>query len=849
MASYTSLPQQKLPASKKDKEWREANIDYYERLSFLTTTGNRTSNFRKLINYDLFNGKFNIKDLEYVYNPFAYTNENLTFPASMQHYDIISPSLMSLIGEEIKRADNFRVVAEDADSISRKERMLTEKIKYLLKEQLMSEIDPENVDPNNKPTSLEELIKYEKYNSSDYIEITANKMLAYLKRNLNTKYLFSKGWKDALIAGEEIYWTGISNGEPIARRCNPPDITVVLDGDSDFIDDAIAVVETRLLSPATILDEYGDELKSSEIDELEELVKSISSRGTAIRGPLILPQFSSTDPGYANFNNTTNGEVRLVINGLIRVVRVEWMSMEKVGILKYPDENGQIQEVQVDETFKLTPELKEQGWEVEWFWINEPWEGIKIGDRIYTAIRPKVNQRRKLDNPYYSKLGYSGLIYNATNSVSVSFIDRMKPYQYLYNILMYRLELAFASDMGKIFLMDLAQIPRSEGIDLDQWMYYLKAMKIGFINSHEEGKRGSRQGHISNFNQFQSIDMSLSNTIQQYINSLEYIKNQVSFLTGISAQRLGEIQASEGVGNVNNSLAQSSNITEYYFNAHDEVKRRVYTSLLECAKIAWREGKKVQYVLDDLGIELLNIDGLDMENTELGVFLSNSQKDKEVIDTLKGLFQSALQSDKANLSDIASVIGKDSIQEITKLLEQREKEKLERDQQNQQQQLKVEQDQITIQNKIHEEQLADKQSDRELQQYIADTNNATKIQVAEIGALSFAENKDTDNNGVPDVIEQANLSLKERDLASKSFMEQQKLSHEKDKHSKEIQLKEKEMKQKADIENKKIEAIRVQNQSQEKMQSKKIEADKELANKKLAIEKIKARNKPKPKSK
>ena len=154
----------------------------------------------------------------------------------------------------------------------------------------------------------------------------------------------------------------------------------------------------------------------------------------------------------------------------------------------------------------------------EWFWKNDAWEGVRIGADIYVGIRSKPNQRVRMDNPYYTKLGYTGFIYEATNSKSVSLVDRLKSYQYLYDIISWKLQIVFGSDMGKLMLMDMAQIPRSEGVSLEQWMYYLKENKIAFINSFEESNKGTKQGQHSTFNQFQTIDMSLTNSVQQYIN-------------------------------------------------------------------------------------------------------------------------------------------------------------------------------------------------------------------------------------------------------------------------------------------------------------------------------------------
>lgn len=845
------LPKQKLTITQKNEDWKKDTINFYERLSYGSTASNRNTNYNKKINYDLFNGKFNKADLEYVCNPLGL--EDNEFPATLQHYDVVSPSLNLLIGEETKRPDNCIVFSESPNDINRKQQALKDNIMQALQQKLVGEIDPSTVDPNNPPPTPEQIIKYSKHNVTDLIESQANKILKYLRKFLNTKEIFKRGWKDALITGEEIYWTGVSNNEVQFRRCNPLNVTVVLDGDTEFIDDAIAVIEVRMLAPSTIVDEFGQDLTKAQLDEIEAISKRYTTAFNLInQNPTftIDRQGSVVDTGLSNFAsiNSTAGSFN---SELIRVVRVEWKSFKKLYHLEYTDEDGIPQEQIVDETFKLAifkqafPDAR-----TEEFWVNEAWEGIKIGSNIYVNVQPKPNQRRRMDNPYYSKLGYTGLIYNSTNSKSVSLLDRLKPYQYLYNVISYRLELAFASDQGKIMLMDLAQVPRSEGMDLNKWMYYLKAMKIGFINSHEEGRKGAATGKFSNFNQFQAIDLSLANQIQQYIQTLEYIKQQIAFISGVSPQRLGAISNQELVGNVERSVNQSALITEYLFDAHDDVKRRVYTALVECAKIAFKDGKKTQFVLDDMGIELLNIEELELENSEFGVFMSNSAKDHQIVESLKQLSQAALQADKADLSMLIDGIINDNPRDIVRNLQRGEEDKRARDKQAQDSQNAVAQEQIAAQKEMAAQQLDLKMRELELKQYEVDTNNQTKIQVAEINVYSRQENLDQDADGIPDPIELANLSLQERDLASKSFMEQSKIQHDATKHQKDLDLKDKELKMKADIENKKIEAIRVQNISQEKMQAKDHELKKMEMKNKLEIEKKKlaiARAKPKPK--
>ena len=156
-----ALPVQKLPFSKKDESWKQDTINYYERMSYSSVASNRTTNYNKKINYDLFNGRFNKADLEYVSNPLGLKDND--FPATLQHYDIISPSLNLLIGEETKRSDNFIVVSETPLDINRKQESLKKKIVEMLQQRLMGEIDPSTIDPNNPPPTPEQIIKYEKH--------------------------------------------------------------------------------------------------------------------------------------------------------------------------------------------------------------------------------------------------------------------------------------------------------------------------------------------------------------------------------------------------------------------------------------------------------------------------------------------------------------------------------------------------------------------------------------------------------------------------------------------------------------------------------------------------------------
>lgn len=834
-----NLPQQKLPMSSKDKEWGKSCINYYSNYRYTNGSNLRSDRFKKLINYDLYNGKVNHKDIETICDPLG-VNTSATFAARFQHYDIISEPIRLLIGEETKRPDNHIVISESPDDLNRKTTAVKEKIFQALQQGLAYQIDP-NADPNNPPPPPEEILKHEKYTPSDIIESKANKVLKVLKKRLNTRLLFSQGWKDALIAGEEVYWVGIENAEVAMRRVNPVNLTVILDGDTTFVDDAIAVVEERMLAINTILDEYGDILSKADVEKLENYTRGTFGSFNTAGG--FEPQFDVVNGqnAFAGITPTNAYNGNNSNNYSIRVTRVEWKSMKKIGELTWTDDDGTPQTEIVDEVFNTRvfkeayPDAK-----VEWYWINEAWEGVKIGLDIFTDIKPKPNQRRRLDNPYFCRLGYTGFIYEATNSQSVSLIDRLKPYQYLYDIISYRLEIAFASDQGKKFIMDLAQIPESHGIDIDRWLYYLKEMNIAFINSFEEGKKGSATGQLANkFNQFQAIDLSLSQSIQQYINMLDYIKQQVAFVSGVTPQRLGAINNSELVGNVERSVNQSSLITEYLYEGHAEVKRRAYTAMIEVAKICYKKGLAAQYVLDDMGLEMLTLEENEFENSEFNVFVTNNTKDLELKAKLDQLVQVALQSEKVDLSAIVETMMNDSPRDIVRLLQRKEEEFYKRQSDNnkaqQEHEMKVEQ----MQQQMHAEQVDLDNRKLDQERYIAEEINATKIQVAEIAVYNKQQDLDLNDNGIPDPSEIAANALKQQEISSRSFMEQTKLGYEKSKNDAQLALKDKEMKLKNELENKKLEAIKVQNRNQIELANKKAKLDKEMMAEKVKIEKMK----------
>jgi hypothetical protein len=827
MGGY-SFPQQRLTLAQKRKNkdaWGKGMVDEIDKYDSLSFEG-RSDWERKRANYDLFNGKLSKNDFEYVCRPYGEGVGEM--PAEMRHYDIMSSKLRVLFGEEIKRPFNFKVVCTNPDAITEKEeekkqllqQYMTEKIQQKVQQEMQAQglgdqptesMDPEEaqmmaqqaqeIQKAMTPPQIEEYMQ-RSYQSSR--EIMGNQILTYLKKAKRLREKFNKGWKHALIAGEEIYWTGIVNGEPDVRVVNPLYFEYDKDPDIDYIQDGQWAKYVMRMTAGSVADVFGEYLTE---EEIKELYTDGSSVGRS--HPLGSPEFNydysnnlfdSNSPFEWDGDSTPDGSSRY-----IKVVHCEWKSLRKIGFLKYLDDEFQEQESIVDETYKLNKEAGDLS--IKWEWVPEVWEGTKIGTDMYVNIRPKPNQFKDLDNLHSCKLGYVGVAYNNLNAAPVSMIDRMKPYQYLYNIIMYRLELDLASDKGKKFLADVNQIPSSMGIDMEKWLYYFDAMGMAFINPNEEGQRNKQ----SNFNQWQAVDLSMAQTIQQKIGLLEYLESQCSEVSGVTKQREGQVSANELVGNTQQAVVQSSHITEEWFYSHNQLKASLLEAIIDTTKVAWAdsEPKKIQYVLDDMTTKLLYVEPPQLTESSFGIFVSDSAKDQELFLTMKQLAHAALQNQQAELSDVIKMLTSESSSEIKTLLEKAENNRRQREAQMQQQaqQVQMQQQQVELQKLQAQQQMEAEKL--QLDKYKVDEDNRTKVEVAEINSFKGQMDQDSNDNGVPDQLEieklraQVNfndkkvdlenrkLDIKEKEVQSKETMEDKKRQQEKEEKAKDRKAKKK----------------------------------------------------------
>jgi hypothetical protein len=741
------FPIQKLPLSKKDKAWREASLDAVLSRRSRGYTDRFSRRERIKIEQDLYEGIFNEKDLKYVTDPFKVAEDS--FPATLQNFNIIRPKLNLLIGEQSKRPISYTVVQSNetsSDSIVGEIKEIISEM--LLRYQQMNQGDDITEDQISEIEQKISRIKSKYFNPAEQV---AQHTLDYLKYFLNLSDQFLSGWKDYLINGESIYYVGIVNGDPYFERVDPKYCDYDNDPELTYIEDGDWFRRRIPMTISAIYDRFYDIMDESDLDDLLKLAEgnfTTQGKGDSVNTKSIIYRDSMVtdrtfDEGY-NYN-------------LLNVYHGVWKSYKKIGFLTTVDEIGQEKVVIVDETYK-----PDEGEKIEWDWVIEVWEGYKIGDDMYIGIKPVDYQSISLDNPNSQKLPYGGIAHKGRSLVSV-----MKSLQYMYIIIWYRLELALARDKGRVITMDITQIPKSMGIEPNKWLHYLTALGVNFINPYEEGWDipGREGGKPAAYNQMSSIDLSMSNVIAQYIQLMDKIEEMIGEISGVSKQRQGQVQASELVGNVQQTITQSSHITEPLFWVHNQSIRRALNMILNTAKYAWSVNKKAKldYILSDGERVFLNVTD-DFLYSDFDVYVYDSSIEHRNIETLKSLLQPAMQNG-ATLTDVANILTMNNMSQIKSKLEEIEQRRTQIEQQMAQQQNEIEQNKLQVEMQTKAEELRIKEED-------SIRKAETQIQVALIGANS----KMDDGSESDDQIKREKLNVDREKMMTSSNLEKMKLN-------------------------------------------------------------------------
>jgi len=495
---------------------------------------------------------------------------------------------------------------------------------------------------------------------------------------------------------------------------------------------------------------------------------------------LIESEMKENNDGLKDFLGLTNNVSSFGYKYV--VVRSYWISKKKIGKLIYLDEMGNEQSTLVDESYKSGTIPTQQS--LEWGWINQWYQGTKIGPDIY-HIKP------------FKLLNYCPIIgttYEVKNTEAKSLVDLMKPFQVIYNVCMNQLYKLLEKEVGKVQLMSLRHIPIPKDGDaqdaLDIWEMEARNRGVVFVDDSPENMKSP-----SSFNQFTALDLTRTQEIQSRYTLAQQIKNECWELVGLSKQRLGSVSASESATGTNTAIQQSYSQTEPLFVAHEYVLGQLYQAIIDAA--LYTESAKPQstlsYITGEGEAAFVQVNGSDLKFRDLKVFLTNRPEDTQMFNELRQLSQAVIQNG-GTLYEIIELYSTKSIREMKKVFKDlRDRQIAQQEQAQQLEQQKVQQQQQAVQAQIASAQ----QLQQEKQAHDDYQNELDRINKKEI-ALIAAEAKggplsDLDASGTPDVLEINKLAMehskaqqeydaKMADVNSKNVLAAQKLKLEQEKN-------------------------------------------------------------------
>ena len=770
----------KTDKEKQDESWIKNTMDYFANRAYAEYVKNRDT-FVK--NYDLVKGILRMEDFYQEPEVKSFTDmltADLALPAYVKHYSIITTPINELVGEISKRPDTFRVKAFDDDSkaeeLEFKTGILQEYVIQQAKQKILEQaaLSGEELDEEQIQQMTAEDVKDELDSYTSIAEKWANHVLTCQKAEFNIKEKSEDSFRDMLISAREFYHVYEDNSKTgfNVEVANPKNTWFLTTPDRKYISDptgraqgAYAAGMVNVMELSEIIETFPD-ISKEEIDHLRSSLQDyglINVRESNLGNDAISPGIDSVtydtyDPLVLQTRMMIEGEMKENNDGLqdflgltsnvssfgykYVVVRAYWISKKKIGKLIYTDEMGNEQSTLVDENYKSGTIPTQES--LEWGWINQWYQGVKIGPDIY-HIKP------------YKLLNYCpiiGITHEVKNTEAKSLVDLMKPFQVIYNVCMNQLYKLLEKEVGKVQLMSLRHIPIPKDGDaqdaLDIWEMEARNRGVVFIDDSPENLKAP-----SSFNQFTALDLTRTQEIQSRYTLAQQIKAECWELIGMSRQRMGSISASESATGTQAALTQSYSQTEPLFVAHEYVLGQLYQAIIDAA--LYVESSKPQSTLSYITSEgesaFVQVNGSDLKFRDLKVFLTNRPDDTQMFNELRGLAQPLMQNG-GSLYDVIELYSTKSIREMKKTFKTlRDKIDAEK-----QQAMQLQQQQTEQQGKIAEAQMAQAQ-----QQHDADIahqdyqNELDRINKKEI-ALIAAESKsgplsDVDMSGSPDVLE------------------------------------------------------------------------------------------------
>lgn len=646
----------------------QKNEEYHRKMVETIIRGSLNTTFN--LNYITMNECANFFQSQHTGDEFQFlqvSEDGEALPAKWMDLNRIRTKLNIVLGEFMERGYDIEVRALNKEAVSRrlreKDRLLVEmRLKPVAAALTEATQLPFDIDPN-APDDEEALEEFIQFNYKDTCEFVVESALKWLSQKFNWTYLRYALFRDILIFGRCFARVELIDGLPVPRRVDPRMIIFDTNATDDYLSDSTYWGEVRYMNIGDCVEQFG--LSKAEIEQIvvgSNNTPTTSSFVSSLQKDLLL-----SPDNKIQFTKTDQGGLRVLVCTAYWVDTKPWNY--KVGVDKYGNEH-------------LKRTNKSGGDGVIKKRVKIWRKATLIGGKILKDWGEAENQVRSVDNYYDTQPPYLACIPNFINGTSLSMTQQMRPAQNLKNIVAYNMQLALARAGAKGITIDVSQIP--EGFDIDQVIKYLKVVGVNLIDS-------KRDGIPAAYNQFQTYDMTISDSIVRYIEIMTMLDREMDAITGINEARQGLVQgASQTVGVTQSALFQSNLATAPLFKLFRGFASNLFTQQAGLIKIAWAAKEKYAPIIGDTGIDFLTTD-VDVDLHDYGVFIYEVPPMLDDLSNFKQFVLAALQSGAVGFIDALDLLSerdvKVGIRRLKKALARKEREAALRAEMEQQAQL------------------------------------------------------------------------------------------------------------------------------------------------------------------
>lgn len=751
-STNTTLPPQKVSTKKKQsKEWQKSCVDAMINRSKRSRGDDRHTWAQMKKAYDVMNDYIDIED----YNNFVHYlpgMEKFVSRPKIKNYNLLRMRMNRLESEALSRPFDYvvRATAGPAMDLAEEKKFNSYRNEIM---QLVADSLQEGYDKQQVQDKLLEIKEQVDRSPGDITEEAMGKLMGELERSAEFEEADSRAVEHAVRGGKIIYRVEPRGMGVRTRAVNPLYFDYEKDPEEPRIEKSQWAMEHRFLTASDVVDLYSDDLTDEQVEKLDRGFSAFQESSSPA------PYTINGESGYAGTRDHRSlyGETNTDTD-LLNVYLCTWQSFKKIGFLTYEDpEEGVVEEI-VDDTFKMTDDLRERNAEVEWKWINEVWEGVRVEADELLFARPVPGQRYDFWNPTKADLPYIGREMNSTGTENTSLVMMLLPFQIFFNLIFYKTEQEMKKSAGKIMYIDQALLPRN--FSMEKTLAWAKYAGVLVIDSSQESAIRSAGG-----SPLQSQDDSMSQNVQILLHSAAYIEQIMDIMSGVTKQSLGQTQPSETATGVRTAVDQTSAVHAQMYRKIDLARKSARQKALETAEHQLFVNGEVDDVMGEAYHYLRSIDPDILGSSSFSVSLSSQPGDLRTMNMIESVMSTMVQNQQASVDDLVEAINSNSVAEATKLL-RRSKERIER--------LQRQAQQAEQQAKMQEAQMGMRQKQMEMQHESRENelDRRNKLQVAamkedaNLQGQAIKTSQEREKNQEDTELKKRELEIKEQDNLS-----------------------------------------------------------------------------------